>query len=48
MREFLRDNAILDLFEVWQEPGKPVADLYVDDRAEPPSWQTIVAELGVR
>lgn len=47
MREMLKAAKIWDLFnEVWQSPGKPVADLYIDDRSTGPNWASIYREFG--
>ena len=49
MRDFLQAQGLWELFDlVWQAPGKPPADLYIDDRAEPPDWKRLTAELGQR
>jgi hypothetical protein len=49
MRGFLQSEGLWRLFdEVWQAPGKPPADVYIDDRAEPANWARLVAELGAR
>lgn len=48
MRTFLKTQGMWALFhEVWQGPGKPICDMYVDDRTEVPNWPRIAAELGV-
>jgi hypothetical protein len=48
MREALRAAGLWDLFdEVWQAPGKPHADIFVDDRFEKPDWLALRSELGV-
>jgi len=47
MRRFLQaDGAWIAFDEVWQAPGKPPADLFLDDKAELPAWARIVAELA--
>jgi len=47
MRAFLQATGAWALFDsIWQAPGKPLADVYVDDRGEPPDWARIAAELG--
>lgn len=47
MRAILKEAAIWDLFdEVWQSPGKPLADLYIDDRSAGPNWGKIYNEFG--
>jgi hypothetical protein len=33
--------------EVWQSPGKPLVDIFVDDRAEEPVWAEVLAGLGI-
>lgn len=48
MRDFLRGQQLWDLFDtVWQSPGKPVADVYIDDRAQLPDWPNIMCTYGV-
>jgi hypothetical protein len=47
MRKFLQDEGVWDLFaEVWQSPGKPLAEVYIDDRFETPDWSRIRMELA--
>jgi hypothetical protein len=47
VRAFLRAHDLA--VEVWTLPGKPWADVYVDDRAAPTiDWVVIAAELGLR
>jgi hypothetical protein len=46
MRTALKAAGVWDLFSiVWQAPGKPVADIYVDDLAEAPRWPALVKSL---
>lgn len=48
MIAFLQAEGALVLFaEVWQSPGKPIADVYIDDRAEPPEWFALAGEFGL-
>lgn len=47
MRSFLQLAGVWDLFTVWQQPGKPLADIYVDDRGAPPDFVALAAQLGV-
>jgi len=47
MRTFLAVAGVLQLLEIWTGPGKPLADIYVDDRAEKPDWLALAQELGV-
>ena len=47
MREFLRAEGVLGFVEVWQSPGKPHVDRFLDDLAEKPDWRRIRAEFGV-
>lgn len=48
MRSFLKREGAWGLFhEVWQRPGKPGADLFIDDRLESPDWARLARELGV-
>jgi hypothetical protein len=46
MRAFLKEAQVWQLFTVWQSPGKPHADVYIDDLAEPPKWSSIVREFA--
>lgn len=47
MRRFLEQHGLWKLFDrVWEQPGKPVADLYVDDLASKPDWDTIGLTFG--
>lgn len=48
MIAFLEGEGVLGLVEVWDRPGKPLADAYVDDRGEAPDWVVLAGELGVR
>lgn len=48
MVDFLAAEGVLPLVELWEAPGKPLADRYVDDRLAPPDWVVVAAELGVR
>jgi len=48
MRAFLRAEGVWGLVPVWEGPGKPRADRFVDDRAEFPSFVALAAELGVQ
>lgn len=49
MRSFLASADAWDLFdEHWFSPGKPIADLYIDDRSEKPDWAAIAREFGQR
>lgn len=46
MRTFLQAAGAWGLFdEVWQAPGKPLVDAYIDDKAELPNWGTLAREL---
>lgn len=47
LRGFLEVEGVLGLVEIWEAPGKPIADYYADDRAERPDWLVLAAELGV-
>jgi hypothetical protein len=48
MRSVLTAAGALALFdEIWQSPGKPLADKYVDDRAEFPDWATFRRQFGI-
>lgn len=47
MRQFLQAEGLWGLFDVvWQQPGKPEADRYIDDLLEAPEWPRIEAEFG--
>jgi hypothetical protein len=48
MRTFLMREHVWDVFDaVWQNPGKPPADKFIDDRFEDPNWVDIYRYLGV-
>lgn len=51
MRAFLQAHSLWDLFdEVWQSPGKPHADFFLEDRvfdARPPDWVGVAGILGL-
>lgn len=48
MREFLVRERVWELFDaVWQNPGKPPCDKFLDNKAEYPNWVEIAAFLGV-
>lgn len=38
---------LLDMVELWEAPGKPLADVYVDDKSEKPDWYALAREFGV-
>lgn len=47
MRTFLQQQGVWELFDkVWQDPGKPLADVFIDDRAVVPYWPVIVEEYA--
>ncbi len=48
MRVFLEVEGVWAFLTPWTLPGKPFADLYVDDKAELPDWYRLAGELGVR
>jgi hypothetical protein len=48
MRAFLEAEGVWPLVQLWTSPGKPIADVYVDDRSQVPDWLVLAAELGVR
>lgn len=48
MVQFLEREGVRELLRVWDRPGKPWADMYVDDKAELPDWLALADELGVR
>lgn len=43
----LQAVGLLDQVELWESPGKPLADVYVDDRSEKPDWYVLAREFGV-
>lgn len=45
MRAFLVAEGVMGLLEVWDAPGKPIADAYIDDRSDAPDWPRLVGEL---
>jgi len=48
MVAFLEAEGVRQLVQLWDAPGKPIAEVYADDRAEQPDWFVLAAELGVR
>ena len=49
MRSFAQGAGIWELFdEVHQAPGKPICDIYLDDKAETPDWAIIIRQFGQR
>lgn len=47
MCAFLQAAEVWDLFDdVWQAPGKPLADVFIDDKAERPEWARLIQEFG--
>jgi hypothetical protein len=48
MRTFLEAEGVWLLLTPWTGSGKPIADVYVDDRGERPNWVVVAGELGVR
>lgn len=47
MRAALKLAGLWELFdEIWQAPGKPHCDIFVDDRLEEPNWPLIGREFG--
>ncbi len=47
MLTFLEAAGVLDQVTVWEKPGKPFADYYVDDKAADPDWSRLARELGI-
>ena len=47
MRTFLQAEGVWDFVEIWDSPGKPICDRYVEDRASDPIWPRVAAEFGV-
>lgn len=47
MRAFLVAEGVWHLMTPWTAPGKPMADAFVDDRAELPDWRRLALELGI-
>lgn len=45
MRRILKTAGVWDLFQVWQSPGKPLADFYIDAKAERPDWPGLVKQF---
>jgi hypothetical protein len=45
--DFLEREKIAGDVEIWDQPGKPMATLYVDDRAARPDFASLAAELGL-
>lgn len=48
MRAFLQVEGVWGLLEVWQAPGKPAADRYLDARGAPPNFVEVAAEMGIQ
>lgn len=48
MRAFLIAEGVWWGVELWQRPGKPICDHYIDDLSDRPDWLVLAAELGVR
>lgn len=48
MNAFLEAEGVRQLVQIWEAPGKPIAEIYADDRSEQPDWFVLAAELGVR
>lgn len=47
MRANLRALGLWDLFDdVWQSPGKPLCDRFIEDRAEAPDWTRLRLQYG--
>ena len=47
MRDNLRAAGLWEMFDdVWQSPGKPICDRYIDDRSETPDWLRIRRQYG--
>jgi len=52
MREFLtthglwmrKENGVFD--HIWIYPGKPAADIYIDDKAQKPRWDKLLETYG--
>lgn len=47
LRGFLEMEGVWPLVELWTGPGKPICDVYADDRSERPDWLVLAGELGV-
>lgn len=47
MRAFLEVEGVWTLMTPWELPGKPLADIYADDKADLPDWLRLAGELGV-
>lgn len=46
MRNFLQMAGVAHVLEEWTGPGKPHADVFLDDRAEVPDWQEVRESFG--
>lgn len=47
MRTFLKANGIWEMFdEIWSSPGKPLADVFIDDLSVPPDWGILKRQFG--
>lgn len=47
MRAVLRTAGVLELFDdLWTSPGKPLADLIIDNIAVEPNWALLRAQYG--
>jgi hypothetical protein len=47
LRDFLEREKLAGAVEVWDQPGKPMATVYLDDRAQFPDFASMAAELGL-
>src|SRR5215831_4146274 len=41
MRAFLEAEGVWSLMTPWTLPGKPLCDIFADDKAEPPDWSRL-------
>ncbi len=48
LNAFMAKENLVGRLDVWEGPGKPLADVYIDDKAEQPDWARLAGELGVR
>jgi hypothetical protein len=47
MVDFLRREGVRAVLPVWEGPGKPIADVYPDDRGAPPDLRALARGLGL-
>lgn len=47
LRAFLDREGLAEMVEIWDQPGKPMATRYIDDRADRPDFASLASELGL-